>query len=136
MPQDELEFKKEQETAHSGNLERIARTLDGDAILEHFGENSFEYLAYEHFLADLIWQNKKTVRGRNYIIPRAPELPTAHHKMLQRWIADFHERNGMELPSGFYDRDKRQLVGMFYGMKKQYKFTDSDVLGKMYEYLQ
>ena len=40
------------QTLRSGDLELIVTGLSKEEILEHFGEESFEHLAYEHMLAD------------------------------------------------------------------------------------
>lgn len=69
---------------------------------------------------------------KQYKIPQATENPAVHRGMLRRWIQNFHEMNGMSLPKGFYQRDKRQLQGMFHGMRKQYKISIEDITGKQY----
>ena len=44
---------------HSGDLELIANNLCEENIIEHFGEESFEYLAYEHSEAEKIWKKQQ-----------------------------------------------------------------------------
>ena len=63
-----------------------------------------------------------------YRIPRATENPAVHRSMLRRWIKNFHEMNGMKLPKGFYERDKRQLRGMYYGMLEEYDISIEDII--------
>ena len=63
-----------------------------------------------------------------YRIPRATENPAVHRGMLRRWIKNFHEMNGMKLPKGFYERDKRQLRGMYYGMLEEYDISIEDII--------
>ena len=60
---------------------------------------------------------------RKYRIPGMTEDPIVSYGMLQRWIRDFHELNNMNLPRGFYKKNKRQLIGMFNGMLDNYGIT-------------
>ena len=68
--------------------------------------------------------------AKTYEIPRMTESPAVHRGMLRRWITEFHRRNGMTLPKRFYQRDKRQLRGMFYGMLRQYGVSIEDITGR------
>ncbi|MEK6900056.1 MAG: hypothetical protein AABX05_02945 [Nanoarchaeota archaeon] len=106
---------------NSGDLELIVRSLSPDEILEHFGEDSFEYLAYQHSLADRMQERKLKV-------PRRSEDPAVNYGMLKDWIKDFHRANGIELPKGFHKRNKRQLLGMYHGMQKHYGIRYSDIV--------
>lgn len=69
---------------------------------------------------------------KQYRVPQATENPAVHRGMLRRWIQNFHEMNDMPLPRGFYQRDKRQLQGMFEGMRRQYKISIEDITGPRY----
>lgn len=108
----------------SGEPELIA-CLDGKTIIEHFGEDSFEYLAFEHYQAEIICRDKKTERK---IIPRRTENPANIYRMLRNWLVEFHKANGMKLPWGFYRRNLRQLRGMYYGMLRFYRLTIDDIV--------
>ncbi len=133
------EFLREQKILHSGDLERIV-TLAPETIKDHFGEESFEYLALEQKLADEV--DRKFNREGNlkresnstrkligdYIIPRRTENPANTFGMLRNWIVEFHNSNGMKLPKGFYRRNKMQLRGMYYGMLKTYSISIDDVV--------
>ena len=65
---------------------------------------------------------------KRYIIPRRTEDPSVTYGMLKSWIREFHRANEMKLPTGFQKRDKRQLLGMYYGMLRQYEITPSDIV--------
>ncbi len=110
---------------HSGDLELIVRNLSRDNILEHFGEDSFEYLALEHYEADKIWKKRQR---KNYIIPRRTEDPSVTYGMLKNWIREFAEKNNLPLPKGFHKRDKEQLRGMYRGMLKYYDIRLTDIV--------
>lgn len=64
---------------------------------------------------------------RTYHIPGRYEDPRITYGLVRRWIMDFHEMNGMKLPRGFYQRNKRQLVGMFNGMLRTYGIRLEDL---------
>ncbi len=78
---------------------------------------------------------------RKYRIPGMTENPALNYGMLRRWISDFvndsenkkihMEKTGRELrlPPGFYKRNKKQLIGMFYGMLDHYSITIEDIVG-------
>jgi|GEM_PF-6256822 len=106
---------------HSGDPELIARSLGVEVIIEHFGEESSEFYAAQRRspISLLDVPQKK----REYLIPRTTENPGCNYGMLRRWIIDFHQRNDMALPKGFYKRNKHQLQGMFYGMLREYDIT-------------
>lgn len=104
----------------SGDLEQIV-TLDKETILNHFGEDSFEYLAYQHKLAEQM--------GSNYLkIPRRTENPSATYGMLRHWITDFCQQNDKSLPKGFHKKNKQQLMGMYRGMLDHYGIKQSDIV--------
>ncbi len=104
----------------SGDLEQIV-TLDEGTILENFGEDSFEYLAYQHKLAEQM--------GSNYLkIPRRTENPSATYGMLKSWIRDFCQQNDKSLPKGFHKKNKQQLMGMYLGMLVHYGIKQSDIV--------
>jgi len=67
---------------------------------------------------------------RRYHVPGMTENPCVTSGMARRWIRDFHERNCLELPSGFYRRNKKQLVGMFYGMLETYGISLDEIVGR------
>ncbi len=67
---------------------------------------------------------------RRYHVPGMTENPCVIYGMVRRWIMDFHQRNGMKLPKGFYQRDKTQLVGMFYGMLRTYEISLDEIVQK------
>lgn len=104
----------------SGDLEQIVK-LDKETILNHFGEDSFEYLAYQHKLAEQI--------SSNYLkIPRRTENPSATYGMLKGWIKDFCQQNDKTLPKGFHTKNKQQLIGMYHGMLDYYGIKQSDIV--------
>ena len=104
----------------SGDLEQIV-ALDEETILDNFGEDSFEYLAYQHKLAEQM--------GSNYLkIPRRTENPSATYGMLDSWIRDFCRQNNKPLPKGFHNRNKQQLMGMYHGMLEHYGIKQSDIV--------
>jgi hypothetical protein len=106
-----------QEILRSGDLARI-RALDLEMVVDNFGDESFEYLAVQHRLADEI-----AARGsspKNYIVPAFSESPLTNRNMLRRWIQQFTELNGLELPTGFWKKNRPQLEGMYRGMLKTY----------------
>ncbi len=108
------------EILRSGDLEQIV-TLDEETILEHFGEDSFEYLAYQHQLAEQM--------GSNYLkIPRRTENPSATYGMLKGWIKEFCQQNDKLLPEGFHTKNKKQLMGMYRGMLDYYGIKQSDIV--------
>lgn len=121
---------REQHILHSGDLELIANSLAPSVIREHFGEESFEYLALEQRLADEL--NRESNASLKligaYIVPRRTENPANTFGMLRNWIIEFHKNNGMKLPKGFYRRNKRQLRGMYYGMLNTYGISIDDVV--------
>lgn len=74
---------------------------------------------------------EETVRReapKKYKVPGMTENPCVTYGMVRRWIMDFHKRNKMRLPKGFYRRNKRQLVGMFYGMLDTYEIRLEDIV--------
>ena len=125
-----------QDILRSGDPHYIAGHLDIDSLLEHFGEESFEYLAYEHRLADqLYFKNKgdiSDVRSRRYVIPGMTENPAVNYEMCRSWIQRFCEANGLQLPSRFHSRNKQQLQGMFYGMLDTYGIKVEDIVPQKY----
>lgn len=109
----------------SGDLEQIV-ALDEETILENFGEDSFEYLAYQHKLAEQI--------GSNYLkIPRRTENPSATYGMLKGWIKEFCQQNDKLLPKGFHKKNKQQLTGLYHGMLDHYGIKPSDIVPQ-YDY--
>ncbi len=112
----------------SGDLDLISR-LSPEDILEHFGEDSFEHLAYEQRQADVVWRKMHPLK-RQYRIPGMTENPAVNYGMLQRWIADFHRLNSMDLPTGFWRRNKWQLLGMYHGMRQTYNISVEDIVGR------
>lgn len=118
----------------SGDHEAIAEHLPLDIIVQHFGEESPEALAYMRRQVDRYrslgstLQEKKVweayVRRRivinGYQIPQLTQDQFGHRGVLQRWIADFCEVNGLKLPKGYWEKDKRQLQGMASGMLSAY----------------
>lgn len=109
----------------SGDLEQIVK-LDEETILENFGEDSFEYLAYQHQLAEQM--------GSNYLkIPRRTENPSATYGMLKSWIREFCQQNDKKLPKGFHNKNKKQLMGMYRGMLDHYGIKPSDIVPQ-YDY--
>ena len=106
-----------QEILRSGDLIRI-RDLNLEIVVEHFGTESFEYLAVQQRLAD----ERAALQPppRRYKVPAFSESPLTNRNMLRRWIRLFAEMNGLDLPSGFYKKDRRQLVGMYRGMIEHY----------------
>ncbi len=106
---------------HSGDLELIVTALSPDEILHHFGEESFEYLAYEHMLAE-------QMERQRIKIPRRTEYPAATKGMLESWIREFCERNNKPLPRGFSKRNKKQLMGMYQGMLTHYQIKPSYII--------
>ncbi|MEK6969623.1 MAG: hypothetical protein AABW48_04300 [Nanoarchaeota archaeon] len=123
-------FLREQHILHSGDLELIAHSLAPSVIREHFGENSFEYLALEQRLADELNRDLNASQKLigEYIVPRRTENPANTFGMLRNWIIEFHRSNDMKLPKYFYRRNKRQLRGMYYGMLRTYELTIDDVV--------
>lgn len=69
---------------------------------------------------------------RTYVVPYMSENPAVHFGMLRRWIRNFHKENHMDLPRGFYRRNKAQLTGMFYGMLDTYKIKVEDIIERQY----
>ncbi|MDP3640230.1 MAG: hypothetical protein Q8R53_03445 [Nanoarchaeota archaeon] len=67
---------------------------------------------------------------RRYHVPGMTENPCVTYGMVRRWIMDFHQMNEMKLPSGFYQRNKKQLVGMFYGMLGTYGISLEEIVGR------
>lgn len=130
----------------SGDLEAIAQSVDPDTILEHFGEESFEWLAWEHSQADALLEEHRAQREERYLerleaegekgrykyhIPKMTENPAVEYGMLQAWIKRFCVANDFPLPTGFWKRDKRQLQGMFYGMLETYKIEMEDIVERL-----
>jgi len=68
----------------------------------------------------------------SYQVPRRTEDPRNNYGMLKTFLREFHEQNDMPLPSGFHQRDKRQLTGMFNGMLGRY-FTLEQILPRRYD---
>ncbi|MEK6853651.1 MAG: hypothetical protein AABX64_03125 [Nanoarchaeota archaeon] len=113
----------------SGDLELIVTLISEEEILEHFGEESFEHLAYEHMLAGRL---AKEIQSKKYIIPKHHEDPAATRNGLREWITRFHRYNKMELPKRFHKKNKPQLLGMYYGMLGHYQIKESDILSRDY----
>ena len=118
-----MNYTDREQILYSGDLELIAASLPEEEIFEHFGADSFEYLAYEHMLADQMQQ-------RRIRIPRRSENPAVTRDMLRGWLREFHKMNGLELPTGFHKKKVRQLRGMYYGMLDQYHLTVADVVSR------
>jgi len=110
----------------SGDLELIGSSLDEKTILEHFGRESFEYLAYEHSLADDYLSEQKN--EKKYIIPTRGEDPSVTKGMLKNWIREFCKVNKLELPEGFHSKTSNQLIGMYTGMLKNYKLKLEEIV--------
>ncbi|MDO8517524.1 MAG: hypothetical protein Q7S33_05360 [Nanoarchaeota archaeon] len=49
---------------------------------------------------------------------------------LQNWIVEFAKLNNIDLPKGFYGRNRTQILGMYKGMQETYNFSDRDILPK------
>lgn len=113
-----------QEILFSGNLELIVTLLTEKEILEHFGEESFEHLAYEHMLADRLQRKKQP---NKYVIPKYHENPAATRNGVREWITRFHRYNVLELPKRFHEKNKQQLLGMYHGMLNHYRIKTSDI---------
>ncbi|MEK6863286.1 MAG: hypothetical protein AABW53_01170 [Nanoarchaeota archaeon] len=120
---------KMQQILRSGDLELIVTSLSEEEILEHFGEESFEHLAYEHMLADRLQREKQPTR---YMIPKYHENPAATRNGLREWITRFHRFNDINLPKKFHQKNKPQLLGMYYGMLGHYQIKESDILSRDY----
>ncbi len=112
------------QTLRSGDLELIVTGLSKEEILEHFGEESFEHLAYEHMLADRLAEE---IQSKKYIIPKYHENPAATRNGVREWITRFHKYNEMNLPKRFHEKNKRQLLGMYYGMLGHYHIKTSEI---------
>jgi hypothetical protein len=66
--------------------------------------------------------------SENYIIPKMTEDPTAIFSMLKRYIRDFCKVNNLDLKKKFHNKNYKQLLGMFKGMKKHYNFSRDDTI--------
>lgn len=128
----------------SGDHEAIAKHLPLEIIIQHFGEESPEALAYMRRQVDRYrslgstpqekkaWEayvnNRIVING--YQIPQLTQNPFGHSGVLQRWIADFCEVNGLKLPKGYWKKDKSQLQGMASGILSTYGIPrDAMILG-------
>jgi hypothetical protein len=71
--------------------------------------------------------------GLVYRVPRMTEDPRNSYGLLKMWLIRFHKENEMNLPRGFYKRDKIQLRGMFEGMMSnpRYGITIDRILGEV-----
>ena len=65
---------------------------------------------------------------KTYSVPGMTEDPAVSYGMTKRWIIEFHELNGMDLPTGFHSRNKKQLLGMYYGMLVSYNIGVEDIV--------
>lgn len=113
---------------YSGDLELLVINLSEEEILEHFGGGSFEYLAYEHMLADRLWRGKQP---KKYKIPKYHENPAATRNGVREWITRFHRYNGLKLPKRFHEKSKQQLLGMYHGMLDYYQIKRSDIVSQI-----
>lgn len=111
------EIRSLQAVLCSGDLSRIG-ALDLETVIETFGEESFEHLAVQQRLADE--SARRSPSQKQYRVPVFSESPLTNRNMLRRWIQQFTEMNGLELPTGFWKKDRKQLVGMYRGMLKTY----------------
>ena len=123
---------------YCGSPQQIAREVDVDTILEHFGEGSLEYLAYEHWVAEQIYNSRERQlavpfptpreRPQQYRIPGRTESPRVSKGMLEGWIREFAQKNEVTLPRGFSQRDFGQLLGMYRGMLETYGISEKDIV--------
>ena len=121
----------QQEVLRSGDPEFIAEyfhTIEEteDTVIEHFGRDSVEHLAYQRRASDLEALLMK--KGREYIVPKLTENPAATKGMAKRWIWDFCKANNLSLPKGFHSRTEEQVVGMFHGMRRYYGISLDDTI--------
>jgi len=97
---------------------------DDNLIVDNFGEGTPEHFAYMDMFK---WHSQEQIEEQ-YNIPGRGEDPTVTYGMLKQWIVDFHDYNQMDLPKGFHDRNKIQLLGMYHGMQETYNFYLEDIL--------
>ncbi len=109
------------EILNCSDLDCIAGNLSEAEILEHFGEDSFEYLTYQHLQAE-------RMELQRLQIPRRTEDPSVTYQMLKSWIKEFSERNNKPLPKGFHQKNKCQLIGMYHGMLEHYGIKIEDIV--------
>ena len=125
---------------YCGSPQQMAREVDVDTILEHFGEESTEYLALEQRLADQLSARGREYqslpfpapreRPRKYHIPGRTESPTVSKGMLEGWMREFTQKNKVTLPRGFNQRNFGQLLGMYRGMLETYGISEKDIVPK------
>jgi hypothetical protein len=119
-------------TLQSGDLEQLAG-LDQDIILHHFGENSFEHLAWEQRQADDLYEQKIEDAlfepKKKYKFPHRTESPL-NVQDKEAWIIEFHTRNNIDLPEGFLSRNGRAIDGMYNGMLKTYGIREEDFVSR------
>lgn len=129
---------------HSGDVQRIATTLDEETIREQFGIDSFEYLAYEQRQAELINQQRqgdsvprtteKPTKGyyqqqRCQRLPGMTENPAKNYGMLRQWLREYYRGFlNEELPQGFYRKNKKELRKMFYDLLRDHGNTVDDIV--------
>ena len=111
----------------SGDLELLVVNLSEEEMLEHFGEESFEHLTYEHRLAGRLWEK---MQPKKYKIPKYHENPAATRNGVREWITRFHKHNNLKLPKRFHEKSKTQLLGMYYGMLDHYQIKISDLVSQ------
>jgi hypothetical protein len=61
---------------------------------------------------------------KQYLVPGRTEDPINTYGLLRQFLVDFHKMNQMSLPKGFRSRNKKQLLGMYRGMKNDGYFDN------------
>ena len=85
----------------SGDHESIARKVHPDIIVDHFGVESPEFLAYERsqigksptYTTPKDGINKPVDNTPDFSIPRMTEDPRVNSGMMRRWLIDFYDNN-------------------------------------------
>ncbi|MBR9683555.1 hypothetical protein GOV03_03365 [Candidatus Woesearchaeota archaeon] len=67
----------------------------------------------------LLLETDTSPTEKQYKVPGRIEDPTCTYGMLRQFLIDFHKQNEMTLPKRFHSRNKKQLKGMYYGMRSQ-----------------
>jgi hypothetical protein len=96
-----------------------------EQVNEEFGEYSEHKELYSLYLSEKFVNEQKS---EYYVIPKFTENPARRARLAKKWIKEFHKKNGMDLPKGFYDRNKKQIMGMYHGMLKHYDISLGDIL--------
>ncbi len=72
-------------------------------------------MSLEDKIEELDRETKKMINTIPDAYFRPANVPY-YKEHLQDWLIQWHEDNNKELPKGFWKKNKRQLIGMYYGI--------------------